>query len=781
MDFEGITHQTTGSNRQGIAAYSQETISASNAATAKDEGTFLYGLTPGKVFAGEIVALQKDRVMLKLDSGETIQASLNSQVELEEGQLLAFMVKSNNKKQLAIKPLFDVVINNSSVLKALENAGVPVNAKNSQLINLLMMEQMPIDKETVTSFMRKMTLYPDTKIDTLVDLKKMGLFLSQENIEKFEEFQNNGYRLSEDLSLVSEEITEYLAGSAKEEGTRLLTDFRTISDLFLSSSSQKTVSPNGASRETADGLQGSFRSEKIQVLTPSAAGLAPETLTNVQQEQMEQLEATWSRFEGQGVEMEQLVDGLKVLNDQAEILLKELQEHLNLSEETENQAHQAVTDNLTTDKSTSGMASPELLSKIYSAFEKYEAGERLEAKWQQQNSEQPRLIVENSKLNIPKQTAFSQEAVGAVLGEAERGNLAQKVYRLTEDVSQYFAIRSGHLKSEQLVSMLRDMIPAELSQVEPFEHKDAKQETQSPGTQEGASSQQRVHKSFMGAQELRNQVAIDARTESVKDGKLLQPESETPVREKEILSQQNQNEKNTIYEEKSHQVVENKYAYDKILEKLSEFKDVIQGKEFQKVFRRVLEDKMSISSQELSKEKVKEFFESLSQRLDKYTKIAEANVNASENIVKNTQSLKQNVEYINQLNQLYSYVQIPLKLSGQTVNSELYVMTNKKRRREANEAFTALLHLDMPRLGPIDIFITMEGKRVATRFYLADEDTAKYMRGKSKVFMDKLQKSGFQITAEFEKKPESTKVVEEFIRQGKEANMEGEYSFDIRM
>ena len=469
MEIEGITHHTSGSNRQGIVAYSQETVSASNVASVKEQGTSLYGLTPGKVFSGEIVALQKDKVMLKLDSGEIIQASTNSQIELKEGQLLAFLVKSNNKKQLAIKPLFDVIINNSSVLKALENAGVPVTAKNAQLINQLMMEQMPIDKDTVNAFLRKMTLYPDTKIDTLVDLKKMGLFLNKENIEKFQDFQNHGYRLTEDVSLVSEEITEYLADAAKEEGNRLLGDFRTISDLFLSLKQQDNKFVDNGGKTIGEGLTNPWDSGKAQVLTSSPAGLAPEMLTNVQQEQMEQIEATWSRYEGQGVQMEQLVEGLKILNDQAQILLNELQEHLNQPKENDGMITDRGGDgwtgnSLTAEPSASPTASAELLAKIYSAFERYEAGEMREARQQQKNSLQPKLIVENSKLNVLEKTIFSQDAIGGVLDERERGSLAQKVYRLTSDVSQYFAIRSGNMKSEQLVSLLRDMIPEELSQ-----------------------------------------------------------------------------------------------------------------------------------------------------------------------------------------------------------------------------------------------------------------------------------------------------------------------------
>ena len=72
--------------------------------------------------------------------------------------------------------------------------------------------------------------------------------------------------------------------------------------------------------------------------------------------------------------------------------------------------------------------------------------------------------------------------------------------------------------------------------------------------------------------------------------------------------------------------------------------------------------------------------------------------------MKNTAAIRQNVDYMNQLNQLYSYVQLPMKLTTQNAHSELYVMTRKKRLGEKGGAFTALLHLDMEVLGSMDIY-----------------------------------------------------------------------------
>ena len=48
-----------------------------------------------------------------------------------------------------------------------------------------------------------------------------------------------------------------------------------------------------------------------------------------------------------------------------------------------------------------------------------------------------------------------------------------------------------------------------------------------------------------------------------------------------------------------------------------------------------------------------------------------------------------NIEFMNQLNQAYTYVQVPLKMSGQNANGELYVYTNKKNLRDPDAELSA--------------------------------------------------------------------------------------------
>ncbi len=75
------------------------------------------------------------------------------------------------------------------------------------------------------------------------------------------------------------------------------------------------------------------------------------------------------------------------------------------------------------------------------------------------------------------------------------------------------------------------------------------------------------------------------------------------------------------------------------------------------------------------------------------------------------------MNFMNQLNQAYTYVQVPLKMSGQNANGELYVYTNKKESERSGCGAECFLHLDLEHLGSTDVSVKMQKHRnVKTNF-----------------------------------------------------------------
>ena len=346
-------------NNQGVA-YTNEASTVNTSTAGKLSETSLKELTPGKVFAGEVVSVGKDRVLLRLDSGQTIQAGVSGNIQLTEGQMLAFLVKSNTGKQLAIKPMFDVNVQNSSILKALQNAGIPVNSKNAELVNLLMKEQMPIDKESIVKFLRQMALHPNTDVKTLVQLQKMGLPATVENITRFESYQNHEYRLSQEVSNVATDISKLIGGNTSEQKNPIDV-FGKIAEIVFPESEEtldsiKTSLGKAAyeSRQTATLQGGPVLYDNLK--SESMLHNNGENLTNVQKQALENIETVVERFQGQEVEMEHIVESLKNLNEEAQGIVRLLEE----STKTNNSSSQKQ----------------DMMSKLFAAFEMYETAEK---------------------------------------------------------------------------------------------------------------------------------------------------------------------------------------------------------------------------------------------------------------------------------------------------------------------------------------------------------------------------------------------------------------------
>lgn len=673
MDFGKI------GNNHG--AYRSEASIADTNTAGKMAGNGLKELTPGKVFAGEVVSVGKDKVLLRLDNGQTIQAGVNGNVQLSEGQRLAFLVKSNTGKQLAIKPMFDVGIQNSSVLKALENAGIPVNSKSVELINLLMKEQMPIDKETITKFLRQMTLNPDTDVKTLVQLQKMGLPITEENIARFESYQNHEYRLSNEVTNVAADISR-LIGENLTEQKNPLDVFGKIADIICTEQEsienvradlrENLLEAVSEGKQTSSFQDGPvlYENLKSETLMHNNA----ENLTSIQKQALENIEAVTERFQGQESEIDHIVESLKSLNEEAQGVIRALEEKTR----TETQSPQKQ----------------DMMTKLLAAFEMYETAEK--------SMKAAKTVMNTGEYDLPEQKQASGQNASdgkaslpetGLLGELDESGriaLAQKIQKAGGDVVLSLQIRNGEIKPEELVRTVRQLV----------------QEVQQEMQQMGTSGQ--------------------------------------------------------------------------LKEKYTAVSELLQSREFQTVLKSTIEEQLLLKPEQLNKEKVKEYYEKLSQKMNQFTELINQLGKEDTSAMKNTTAVRQNVDYMNQLNQLYSYIQLPVKLATQNAHSELYVLTKKKRLGENGGAFTALLHLDMEVLGSMDVYITMEKKKVSARFYLQREDIARFLEENSEPLKKKLEEKGFLVKAEFEKKPEEKDMVEELAGGQSEEHIMNKYSFDIR-
>ncbi|MCM1272794.1 MAG: flagellar hook-length control protein FliK [Clostridium sp.] len=149
-------------------------------------------------------------------------------------------------------------------------------------------------------------------------------------------------------------------------------------------------------------------------------------------------------------------------------------------------------------------------------------------------------------------------------------------------------------------------------------------------------------------------------------------------------------------------------------------------------------------------------------------------------------SVQERIDFMQNLNNMYAYAQIPVKTAGNEMNSELFVYMNKRAMKDAKDEVSALLHLDMEHLGATDVHVSLHGSTVHTRFYVEDEESARIIDEHMTMLEKAINDSGYSLTNEVIArepslaKPATNMVVDEMLGNDLEQSVK-RYSFDIRM
>lgn len=209
-----------------------------------------------------------------------------------------------------------------------------------------------------------------------------------------------------------------------------------------------------------------------------------------------------------------------------------------------------------------------------------------------------------------------------------------------------------------------------------------------------------------------------------------------------------------------------------------------RSEEFRELLKDTLQKEWSLAPEELTEDgKIKEFYQKLMQQSEKLSQIMEQTAAQNQTNSGNAlQNIRENVEFMNQMNQMFQYVQLPLKLSGSQAQGELYVYTNKRNLAKKDGLLTAILHLDMEHLGNMDINISlnMNTEQVMNKFYL-EEDSVDLLEEHIEELTERLVKKGYHSQTTFEKRISEKTVFEQMEEQAGGMSAPLAYqNFDIR-
>ena len=206
------------------------------------------------------------------------------------------------------------------------------------------------------------------------------------------------------------------------------------------------------------------------------------------------------------------------------------------------------------------------------------------------------------------------------------------------------------------------------------------------------------------------------------------------------------------------------------------------SKEFAAILKNRAEKQWLLEPEQLREaSKVSDLYERLDHQMKQMENVMKAAGVTQNSFVQTAADIRSNIEFMNQINHVYTYVQLPLKLSGQNASGDLYVYTNKKNLNDPEAELTAFLHLDLENLGSTDVSIRMKDKNVKTNFYIADDASYDLIEKHLPVLEKRLAQKGYRCSITMSKEEKKVEFVEDFLqRDMPQAGTLHRYSFDVR-
>lgn len=531
-------------------------------------------LTPGQTIQGSVVSRDGTAVQIAIRQDMLINARIDQSIRLALGQNMSFEVKANSGSILSLTPLYANMANEATVLRALSAAGFPDTANNIEMVAIMMEEGMPIDRESLANISRFLMEFPRQDPATLIQMARLGVPITETNIEQFEQYQNANHQLLGSAETIMKELPDVFRELMSEGKTQQAYAFyENVLEIFTGEETEGVVIQKG---------------------------------------------------EGQA---EQAAEQPGIVN---------VQENENAA-----QGKEAVRES--TSETVIGMAE--------------NGGEAAEA-------EQGRNAV-----LTPRQWNM----IGDLLKELG----------MAEDTAQQ--VKNGELPPKEVLALIREFMP----------------------------------KGGAGV------------------------------------------------------------LHERVMERL------LGSREFESLLKAEMEGQWTIKPEQVADpHKVEQLYERIREQSARLQEALQAADKADMPAAKSVQNLQSNVDFMNQLNQMFTYIQLPLKMAGNQAHGDLYVYTNKKNLAAKDGNVSALLHLDMEHLGALDVYVAMQQNRVSTNFTLQDESALDLIEQHISLLDERLAKRGYDLKAQFHMKEEGAEeengIMQTILNQSKNISVLSRTSFDMR-
>lgn len=212
--------------------------------------------------------------------------------------------------------------------------------------------------------------------------------------------------------------------------------------------------------------------------------------------------------------------------------------------------------------------------------------------------------------------------------------------------------------------------------------------------------------------------------------------------------------------------------------------DLLTGKSFSALMKNVYEQSFTVKPEVLmgKEHPMKELYKNMTVRLNEVDQLLQKTIGEDNPASRTIHNVQDNVKFMDTLNQNYTYLQIPLRMSGQNATGQLYVYHNKRKGKSAeNEELTAFLHFDMEHLGSTDIAVKLKNKKVDTRFYMDNDASYDLIEANLPILEARLNAKGYTCKLEVSNDKHPVNFITEIVeKDAPKAGTLQKYSFDVK-
>ncbi|MDE6421609.1 MAG: hypothetical protein K2K87_13960, partial [Lachnospiraceae bacterium] len=180
-------------------------------------------------------------------------------MQVGKGDVLDFEVRGMQGRQITLTPLYSNMSVDSSAVKALQAAALPVTDAHVRMVNEMMSQGMGIDRQSLHGMAGLVGQYQTVSPELLVQMKQLGIPISNDSVMQMESYRNNTAQIVNGFGEVGEQINglmrEMAANGEYEALGRLFTE---AAKLFAEGELAEGLTgrvPDGAAGQTADGMQ----------------------------------------------------------------------------------------------------------------------------------------------------------------------------------------------------------------------------------------------------------------------------------------------------------------------------------------------------------------------------------------------------------------------------------------------------------------------------------------------------------------------------------------------